>query len=59
MRIYLSFKKRCPKCKGTELTRIPRHKWMRYIPHSKLYECNFCRADVLVLKKSHADEPYK
>ncbi len=62
MRIYITFSKRCPKCKREELTRIRRHSWMRYIPNSRLYECNFCRTDFLVIKKNHHhhdEEPYK
>ncbi len=61
MRFYIAFSKHCPKCKREELTRIPRHSWMRYIPYSRLYECNFCRSDILVIKKhnKHSDEPYK
>ncbi len=50
MRFYLSFKKHCPKCKKEALTRVKRHRWMRYLPNSKYYECNFCRNNILVIE---------
>ncbi len=49
MRFYITFKRQCPKCKRTSLTRIPRLDWMRYIPKSKHYECDFCRVDILLI----------
>ena len=59
MRYYFTFKRHCPKCKRTSLTRIKRHKWMRYLPQSKHYECDFCRSNIVFLDifRQYSKEP--
>ncbi len=52
MRVYFTFKKQCPKCKHEDMARLPRRKWMRFIPNSRFYECNFCRSEILVVLMS-------
>ena len=33
---------KCPKCSVGMLRRIHRHAWMRLIPGSRFYQCDFC-----------------
>ncbi len=49
MRYYFTVKKQCPKCKRDSLTRVKRHKWMRWLPNSKHYECDFCRNNIVLI----------
>ncbi|APF20564.1 hypothetical protein Calab_1300 [Caldithrix abyssi DSM 13497] len=58
MRYYFTLKRQCPKCKRNSLTRIKRLQWMRYLPNSKHYECDFCRSNIVFIDlfKKYAKE---
>jgi len=46
-------KRTCPYCKKEDSLRVQRSNWMRYIPNSKKYECNYCRREYLLVGANH------
>jgi len=47
--LNLSIYKACPQCQAVSMYRIRRKKWMRLIPTSKHFECDYCRHKFLVV----------
>ena len=39
----------CPRCGETDTIRIKRKKWMRHIPFTKLYDCQNCGCEYLII----------
>ena len=57
---WITRKKVCRTCGGTDLTRYHRHFWMRLFRGSQLLRCRQCRSTILLLrsrKRDAANEP--
>lgn len=42
---------KCPYCKSTQNFRHHRHPWMRRVPGSRFYECQYCNGKYLSVYK--------
>ena len=47
---WITHKKVCRTCGGTELTRYHRRFWMRWLKGSQLLRCRQCRSTILLLR---------
>lgn len=47
---WITRKKVCRTCGGTELTRYHRRFWMRWFKGSQLLRCRQCRSTILLLR---------
>lgn len=47
---WITRKKVCRTCGGTELTRYHRRFWMRWLKGSQLLRCRQCRSTILLLR---------
>ena len=41
--------RKCPFCSHQKVNRIRRHRWMRSVPLSELYDCPECRSEFMVV----------
>lgn len=56
--VWLTRKRVCRACGGTELTRYHRRPWMRLFRRSQFLRCRQCRSTILLLRrKDGADDP--
>lgn len=53
---WITRKRICHTCGGTELTRYHRRAWMRLFRGSQLLRCRQCRSKILLLRDSRAVE---
>ncbi|MCP5304809.1 MAG: hypothetical protein H6953_05135 [Chromatiaceae bacterium] len=47
---WITRKKVCRTCGGTDMTRYPRSFWMRLFKGSQLMRCRQCRSTILLLR---------
>jgi DNA-directed RNA polymerase subunit RPC12/RpoP len=47
--VWITRKRVCSNCGGTELTRYHRSFWMRLFPRSQYLRCRQCRSTILLL----------
>jgi hypothetical protein len=54
---WITRKRVCPTCGGTELTRYHRRFWMRFFKGSQMLRCRQCRSTILLLRSVAESNP--